>query len=102
MPKFAESTLSVIPSSNEGERLLVVLLKWEGESRLELRQQTWGEGIGWFTQNSVPVEPHQLAQLRTTLGGPATDSQTATVRFSSAAACTESTSPRLRIHAESA
>lgn len=67
----SEVVLTSIAGSTENERLLVVILPGTG---LELRQQTWGEGIGWFTQNSVPLYPHQLGELRATLGGSAVSS----------------------------
>lgn len=78
--------------------MLVVHSHFADQSRIELRQQTWGEGIGWFTQNTMRLEPQQVAQLRTALGGTATFSD-ATVQFSQAAG---SDRPQLRIHAESA
>ncbi len=37
-------------------------------SYVEIRQQSWGEGLGWFTQNSVQLEPHQVAGMRQALG----------------------------------
>jgi hypothetical protein len=37
-------------------------------SRVELRQQSFGEGIGWFTQSTVQLEPSQVADLRNALG----------------------------------
>ena len=64
-----EITVSVIPGSDDRQRLVVVLCYSEAEgSRIELRQQSWGDGLGWFTQSSVTVEPHQLSQLRGSLG----------------------------------
>ena len=39
----------------------------EGSS-LELRQQSYGEGVGWFTQSKVQMEPGQVAQLKNSLG----------------------------------
>jgi len=60
--------LSTIAGTTDKERLLVVLCKRSGESRLELRQQSFGDGIGWFTQSTVALEPSQVAELRTALG----------------------------------
>lgn len=48
--------------------MLVVLVTADNGSVLELRQQSFGEGIGWFTQSSVQLEPGQVAELRNTLG----------------------------------
>lgn len=63
-----ETVLSTLAGSNEHERLLVVLLHESGSSRLELRQQSYGVGVGWFTQSSISLEPHQVAELRGALG----------------------------------
>lgn len=63
-----EVVLSSIAGATDKERLLVVLCNRSGESRLELRQQSFGDGIGWFTQSTVALEPGQVAELRTALG----------------------------------
>ena len=64
-----ETTLAAIPSASEQERVAVILCADEiNGSRIELRQQTWGEGVGWFTQSSIELEPHQVAGLRNALG----------------------------------
>src|SRR3954447_18169095 len=63
-----ETVLTTIPSS-ETERLLVVLLQSpEAGSCMELRQQSFSTGIGWFTQSTVQLEPGQVAALRNALG----------------------------------
>src|SRR5437868_13432050 len=63
-----ETVLTTIPSS-EKERLLVVLVQsLEAGSRIELRQQSFSAGIGWFTQSTVQLEPGQVAPLRNALG----------------------------------
>lgn len=66
-------------------------------SRVELRRQTWGEGIGWFTQNSLPLHPGQLAQLRGALGGPVAEFPPATIGMN-----VDPQRPKLKIFAESA
>lgn len=72
MHTLRETVLSVIPGSLDDERLLVVHRHQpNGGSRIELRQQTFGEGVGWFTQSSVVIEPEQLAALQGALGGSA-------------------------------
>ena len=64
-----ETVLSTISGSSDYERLLVVLCITPGHgSRLELRQQSFGAGVGWFTQSTVVLEPHQVAELRGALG----------------------------------
>lgn len=60
-----ETTLATIPASNPKERLELVLC---GHGGLELRQQSWGEGVGWFTQSTTQIEASQLNALRAALG----------------------------------
>lgn len=63
-----ETILSAIPALSDRDRLIVVLVQSAEGSRLELRQQSFGEGVGWFTQSTVQMEPGQVAQLRNSLG----------------------------------
>jgi len=68
MSSLSETVLSTIPAS-EVERLLVVLVQSpENGSRMELRQQSFSKGIGWFTQSTVQLDPGQVAALRSALG----------------------------------
>jgi len=68
MSSPSETILSSIPSS-ETERLVVVLIHSPDQgSRMELRQQSFSKGIGWFTQSTVHLEPSQVAALRNALG----------------------------------
>lgn len=67
-----ETILSAIPALSDKDRLIVVLVQSAEGSRLELRQQSYGEGVGWFTQSTVQMEPGQVAQLRNSLGQAAT------------------------------
>jgi hypothetical protein len=63
-----ETILTAIPASDV-ERLLVVLVQTKDHtSRMELRQQSFSTGIGWFTQSTVHLEPGQVAALRNALG----------------------------------
>jgi hypothetical protein len=63
-----ETVVSTLPAS-ETERLLVVLIQGSDHaSRMELRQQSFSTGIGWFTQSTVHLEPGQVAALRNALG----------------------------------
>jgi hypothetical protein len=64
----SETVLSNLAGSTEHERLLVVLVSQLEGSRVELRQQSYGAGVGWFTQSTVSLEPHQVAELRGVLG----------------------------------
>ena len=67
-----ETILTTIPATVETERLLVVLVRSADHgSRMELRQQSFSNGIGWFTQSTVQLEPGQVAALRNSLGSSA-------------------------------
>jgi hypothetical protein len=72
-----ETVLTTIPAS-ETERLLVVLVQDAGRtSHMELRQQSFSNGIGWFTQSSVSLEPSQVALLRNAIGSKSAGQSTA-------------------------
>ena len=68
-----ETTLAAVAGSTESSRLLLVLLQSPTGSRVELREQSWADGVGWYTQSSVRIETEQVAELRNALGlsGPA-------------------------------
>jgi hypothetical protein len=69
MHALSEIILATIPGAREDEQLEVALCQIPGEgSKLELRQQTWGEGIGWYTQSRVRLDPQQVGELRGVLG----------------------------------
>src|SRR5437764_674466 len=64
----SETVLTAI-SASEFDRLVVMLVQAPGNgSRIELRQQSFSAGIGWFTQSTVQLEPGQVAALRNALG----------------------------------
>lgn len=64
-----EWVLANLPGASGNDRLVVVLLREFGAgNRLELRQQTWADGLGWFTQSSLPISAEQLTGLRAALG----------------------------------
>lgn len=80
-----ETVLAELAGPTPTERVLVVLktasgsasrrgrsgstaAQGQGSATIELRQQSWGPGIGWFTQSTVCLTPGQLAQLRLVLG----------------------------------
>ncbi len=74
VPAVNEVVLATLPGEHERERLQVVLFSGARHG-LALRQQTFGEGVGWFNQRSVDLHPDQISQLRTVLGGPVTSRQ---------------------------
>jgi hypothetical protein len=69
MQSTCEIILATLLGVGDDERLEIALCQVPGEgSQLELRQQTWGEGIGWFTQGRVRLDPQQVGELRAVLG----------------------------------
>jgi hypothetical protein len=71
MKDCQDVVLAVLEGSLENERTLLVHCRAKNDSSLiELRQQSWGDGVGWFTQSSVQLEPDQVSQLRLALGTP--------------------------------
>jgi hypothetical protein len=67
-PTLQETTLAVLPSISDDHRVELVHVSGGGSSHMELRQQSWGDGVGWFTQSSVRLEPQQVAALKQSLG----------------------------------
>ena len=61
----SESILAAIPGGSENERVLIVL-RQQGpfQRQVEMRQQSWSDGIGWFTQNTIHLECDQVDELR--------------------------------------
>ena len=98
-----ETTLTSLPAAVEYERILVVLVQSPGEgSHVEMRQQSFGDGIGWFTQSTIRLEPGQIASLKSALGRASTGTQSSPRlprEFSQVAPTTWQ--PRL-VHADSA
>lgn len=68
MTPSSEVVLASIPASDEERLLLVMVTAPEGQSHLELQQQSFSPGIGWYTQSRVEIAPHQVAALRNSLG----------------------------------
>jgi hypothetical protein len=103
MKNSTETIQSTLPAASDTERLLVVLVQIPGEgSRMELRQQSYANNLGWFTQSSIALEPSQVAALKNTLGTPSTAARPATCLPREFSRVTPSTwQPRL-VHADSA
>jgi len=64
----SETTLATLAGTSKTEQVVLVLVSKTDVSVVELRHQSWGEGVGWFTQSSIQLEPQQLAALKQTLG----------------------------------
>jgi hypothetical protein len=86
MPAIPETLLATLPGTDDRQQLLVVLVMGEnGGTHVELRQQSWGEGLGWYNQGTVRLEPAQVAGLRQSLGLGGSFSQVRTTAFPAAA-----------------
>lgn len=69
-----ETVLTAVPGATDTARLQLVLVQTGAAgSHVELREQTWADGVGWYTQSSVRIGTDQVAELRNALGmsGPA-------------------------------
>lgn len=81
----SETILAELPGNSDTERVLLVH-KIQGPHRqteMELRQQSWAPGIGWFTQSSVHLTPQQMGALRMTMGHAGPSKPPSSVRFPS-------------------
>lgn len=65
---MTEVVLATLPGATDQEQVAVVLSQRDGVSHVALRHQTYGEGLGWYTQGSVELGPQQVAALRLALG----------------------------------
>jgi hypothetical protein len=97
----SEVVLSTIAGSTEGDRLLLVLLNTAEGSHVELRQQSYGEGIGWFNQATIRLEASQVAELRNALGTGGVNRSAAQLPKNFRRAQSQAWQPRV-IHADSA
>lgn len=61
--------LAQLPGSRPYERLQVSLVQArDGGLSIDLREQHYADGIGWFDQRSLSLEPGQLQRLQAVLG----------------------------------
>lgn len=67
-----ETLLQVLTSESPTSRvsLWMVRCEFSGESRLRMRQESYSDDVGWFTQTHLDLTPDQLSQLK---GGVASD-----------------------------
>ncbi len=65
----AQTVLAVLPGHGPHQRLRVALVRGaNGRRMIELREQHYAEGIGWFDQRTLSLDPRQFKQLRAILG----------------------------------
>src|SRR5262245_53009522 len=61
----SRTILATIDGSDEHERLLVAATP---DGSLALIQESWAEGVGWYSQKTLSLQPEQAAQLRNVFG----------------------------------
>jgi len=63
------TVLATIAGSEPHQRLQVALVQGvDGRLVIDLRDQHYGEGIGWFDQRTLALDPRQFRQLQAVLG----------------------------------
>jgi hypothetical protein len=68
-PSTADEHVLGSQTSEDGcERLEVALVRRGRQSRLELRVLGWGDGIGWYVQRRISLDPLQIRALKGILG----------------------------------
>ncbi|QDS87977.1 hypothetical protein EC9_21620 [Rosistilla ulvae] len=68
IPLSNETLLNVFPTDDERHRLVVAIQRCDGDAdRLVLRQETFSQDVGWFTQSCIAIEPEQLPGLKMAL-----------------------------------
>ncbi|RUL88916.1 hypothetical protein [Tautonia sociabilis] len=87
---MSRTVLTTMPGSAPYRRLQVSL-EQDGDGKLLicLAEQDYAEGIGWFTQRSLALDPRQWARLQAALGSaeareaivPAAEERPATLPF---------------------
>src|SRR5574341_2274138 len=60
--------LAQLDGENAKETIELVLRRTEkGSTALEVRSLRWGQGIGWYTQKTIVLDPSQLRRLASLL-----------------------------------
>ncbi|MBV8606860.1 MAG: hypothetical protein JO034_05275 [Singulisphaera sp.] len=63
------TVLATLAGSSPLQRIQVTLAQHEdGRLSIELRDQHFAEGIGWFDQRALDLDPRQFRQLQAVLG----------------------------------
>lgn len=64
-----ETVVQQLPGAVPNERLLVCLRQSGEHWSIALRQQHWAEGIGWYDQKVLRLDPRQWSALTGVLSG---------------------------------
>jgi len=69
--------LAQLDGENAMEKIELVLRETEeGSTALEVRSQRWGQGVGWYTQKTIVLDPIQVRRLGSLLRRAALTGQT--------------------------
>jgi hypothetical protein len=61
--------LATVAGSRANQRLVVSIVQSEsGQTTIEIQEQHHGEGVGWFDQRTLALDPRQWQQLQSILG----------------------------------
>ncbi len=65
----AKTTLATLADSTPDRQLEVCLeQRGDGHTTVTLNEQHYAEGLGWYNQRSIRLEPQQWSQLQAVLG----------------------------------
>ena len=71
--------LAQLDGENTKEKIDLVLRHTEeGSMALEVRSLRWGQGVGWYTQKTIVLDPGQVKRLASLLRRAALTGQTRT------------------------
>src|SRR4051812_18768943 len=63
------TVLATLAGTAPHQRLQVALTqRGDGQLLIDLREQHYAEGIGWFDQRTMELDPQQFRQLQAVLG----------------------------------
>ena len=66
---YGRTVLAPLAGSSPIQRVQVTLAQHkDGRLAIELRDQHYAEGIGWFDQRALDLDPRQFRQLQAVLG----------------------------------
>jgi hypothetical protein len=61
------STVQILQSPTEDQRVEVLIEPSEGTEQVVLRYSTWTDGLGWCTQKTIRLDGEQLDDLHRAL-----------------------------------
>ncbi len=68
MHSSTERIISILPSSEQTKRTVLVMPAGSSSSVIHMRQESFSEAVGWFVQSVIELSPEQVSGLRQALG----------------------------------